>query len=285
MVPDSSDRSLGSREEPLASVIIPANNEAGTITRTLDALTGEARGGEFDIVVVCNGCTDETAKLARSVPGVRVVEIAPASKIAALREGDHSSDVFPRIYLDGDVVLSTKAARALAEALATGEALVAGIPGRYVLDDVPLSVQLFYEFRQRLPVFADGIIGAGVYALSAEGRARFGEWPEVLGDDQFVFRLFDTKDRAVLRAHHTLVEPAPDLRTVVRRGMRVRRGNRELTDGVAGSPPLPPPSAGIGAALRESLRNPRGWLSAAVFAAVMLAIRARSRFAVRFDWS
>lgn len=28
-----------------------------------------------------------------------------------------------------------------------------------------------------MPVFRNGIIGAGVYAFSAAGRARFGLWP------------------------------------------------------------------------------------------------------------
>ena len=270
---------------PRASVVIPAHNEEGRITQTLRALTAEAHPGEFDIVVVCNGCTDATAELARSVPSVTVVELEQASKIAALREGDRRSDAFPRIYLDGDVVLSTQAARDLADALAPGDALVAGIPGRYALDDAPLGVQLFYEFRQRLPVFADGIIGAGVYALSAEGRARFNEWPEILGDDQFIFRLFGANERAVLRHHRTIVEPAPDLRTVVRRGVRVRRGNRELSDGAGGVPRLPPPSAGFGAALRASLRSPRGWLSAAVFATVTLVTRSRSRVTRSSGWS
>ena len=269
---------------PRASVLIPAHNEEGRIARSLRALTAEARPGEFHIIVVCNGCTDATADLARSVPSVTVVELEQASKIAALREGDRRSDVFPRIYLDGDVVLSTQAARDLADALAPGDALVAGIPGSYVLDDVPLGVQLFYEFRQRLPVFADGIIGAGVYALSEQGRARFDEWPEILGDDQFIFRLFDAEERAVLRHHTTFVEPAPDLRTVVRRGVRVRRGNRELTDGAGGVPRLAPPSAGFGRAFRASLRNPRGWLSAAVFTGVTLVIRARTRSARSSDW-
>ena len=270
---------------PRASVVIPAHDEEGYIEQTLRTLLADAEPGEFKVVVVCNGCVDGTADKARQVPGVQVVEIPDASKITALNEGDRRTDHFPRIYLDGDVVLSTYAARDLSDSLAAGDALVAGIPGRYSLDEVPLGVQLFYEFRQRLPVFADGIIGAGVYALSAEGRARFGEWPKILGDDQFVFRLFAAEERAVLRHHATLVEPAPDLRTVVRRGVRVRRGNQELSDGAAGVPHLAPPSAGFGTALRASLRSPRGWLSAAVFTAVTLVTRARSLVARSSGWS
>ena len=269
---------------PGASIVIPAHNEQARIGRTLQALMMDAHEGEFDFVVVCNGCTDGTAEEARAFPGVRVVELEEPSKVAALREGDRRTDVFPRIYLDGDVELSTQAARDLASSLRDGVALVAGVPGRYVLDEAPLGVQLFYEFRQRLPVFADGIIGAGVYALSAEGRARFDEWPDVLGDDQFIYRLFEPAERAAIPEHSTLVEPAQNLRAVVRRGLRVRQGNRQLSLGAAGQPPLSPPRAGMGQAVRYSLKSPRGWASAAVFVTVTLVIRLRSRVGQGHSW-
>ena len=270
--------------EPRASVVIPAHNEEGRIGRTLQSLTMDAREGEFDIVVVCNGCTDATAEEARAFPGVRVVELEEPSKVAALREGDRRTDVFPRIYLDGDVELSTQAARALAAPLREGVALAAGVPGRYVLENAPLGVRLFYEFRQRLPVFADGIIGAGVYAMSTEGRKRFGEWPDVLGDDQFVYRLFSHDERIALRGHQTLVEPPQDLRAVVRRGLRVREGNRQLSVGATGQPQLLSPSAGVGEAVRSSLKSPRGWASAAVFVSVTSVIRLRSHVRGGHGW-
>jgi hypothetical protein len=280
------DDACGARPvRPRASVIVPAHNEAERITRTLETLTADAQPGEFDVVVVCNGCTDDTAGSARSISGVRVVDLERASKIAALREGDRRSQVFPRIYLDADVDLSTQTARALVDALADGRALVAGVPGRYDLDGAPLGVQLFYEFRQRLPVFADGIIGAGVYAMSAEGRARFGEWPEVLGDDQFVYRLFAPAERATVRQHATVVEPAPTLRAVVRRGVRVRRGNQQLGRAAEDRPSLSAPPAGMSVAIRRSLRGPRGLASLLVFVAVTLRIRWIARRGDGGDWA
>jgi glycosyltransferase involved in cell wall biosynthesis len=270
---------------PIASVVVPAHDEQGRIGATLRTLVAGAEPGEFDIVVVCNGCTDGTAAEARQVPGVRVVEIATASKIAALREGDRQSNVFPRIHLDGDVQLSAAATRAMAVALDDDGKLVAGVPGRYRLDEVSPLVRLFYEFRQSLPVFADGIIGAGVYAMSEQGRQRFGEWPEVMGDDQYVYRLFWPEERACLREHHTLVKPLPDLRAVIRRGVRVRQGNDQVTMGAHDAGLLPAPAAGLVPAVRTSLHTVRGVASSVVFAAVMVAIRIRSRFGSVGDWT
>lgn len=268
--------------EEVVSVVVPAHDEQVRIGRTLRTLLADAGDAEFDVIVVCNGCSDGTADEARRVPGVQVVEIEQASKIEALREGDRWAAGFPRIYLDADVQLPTATARALARPLREGRGLVAGVPGRYRLDAVPLRVQLFYEFRQRLPVFADGIIGAGVYALSAEGRARFGVWPEVVGDDQFVYRLFAPHERVVRRDLHTLVDPASDLRTLVRRGVRVRRGNAQLT---VGTPALPAPPAGLRSAAMASLGSVRDVASIIVFVSVTLAIRWRVLVRGRDDWS
>jgi glycosyltransferase involved in cell wall biosynthesis len=103
---------------PVASVVIPAHDEEERIETTLRSLVRGVAHGELEVVVVCNGCTDATATVARSVAGVEVVEIAEASKIAALRVGDERTRTFPRIYLDADVELSGRAAVALARALA-----------------------------------------------------------------------------------------------------------------------------------------------------------------------
>jgi glycosyltransferase involved in cell wall biosynthesis len=272
-------------DSPTASVILPAHNEADNIVATLEALTADAGPGELEIVVVCNGCTDDTAEVAATVPGVRVEQIETPSKLAALRTGDRVATVFPRIYLDADIRLPTATVRALAEALSDDAALVAGVPGRMDLSDSGRLVSLFYEFRDRLPVYAAGGIGAGVYALSRTGRARFDDWPDLRsGDDQFIRRLFAPHERATLPDHATLIEPPPDLRSVIRRGVRTRKGNTRLSAGAAGRD-LPPPPPGRLTALREAARTPRGIASACVFIAVTVIVRVRVRLGrTSDDW-
>ncbi|MFD0821455.1 glycosyltransferase family 2 protein, partial [Micromonospora zhanjiangensis] len=100
-----------------ASVVIPAHNEAALLGRCLARLLADATPGEFEVIVAANGCTDDTALVARTVPGVDVVEIPVASKAAALNAADEVAAAFPRIYLDADVELTTAGARALAAAL------------------------------------------------------------------------------------------------------------------------------------------------------------------------
>ena len=60
----------------------------------------------LDVIVVANGCTDDTAKVAASFgPAVRVLSIPVASKREALVAGDRAARSFPRVYVDADVEL------------------------------------------------------------------------------------------------------------------------------------------------------------------------------------
>ncbi len=272
--------------DPTASVVVPAHDEEDSIGATLDALLADARLGEFEVVVVCNGCRDATAEVASRRPRVQVETLDESSKIAALRRGDEVATAFPRIYLDGDVVLDTAAARALVAALATDEPRAAGIVGRLDTSGSTVLARWYFDFRQLLPVFQRGIIGAGVYAMNRAGRERFGSWPDVTGDDQFVLRTFHDDERILVPGHRTTVAIATDLRSVVRRQFRVRRGNRELTTGRADQAAMPAPSAGVGRALRSAVASPSRWPSAAVWLGVNLYVRARLRMgSAAGDWT
>ena len=64
--------------------MIPAHNEGQVIRRLLEQLITGADPGEMDIIVVANGCADDTAEVAASFgPTVRVLTLPIASKHAA----------------------------------------------------------------------------------------------------------------------------------------------------------------------------------------------------------
>ena len=140
------------------------------IGRCLDALFAGFGPGELDVVVVCNGCSDETAELVRSSGHpVRVVELGAASKPAALRVGDAAASAFPRLYLDADVVLPGSAARRGAGAAAgRRDRCPTADPLRHRGRSAP--VRSYYRARSRVPAVLGSLWGAGVYGLSAAGR-------------------------------------------------------------------------------------------------------------------
>ncbi|MGA8046141.1 MAG: glycosyltransferase, partial [Dermatophilaceae bacterium] len=131
-----------------------AHNEATVIGRTLDALL---MGGEPDleVIVVPNGCTDDTSEVARS-RGVLVVDLDSAGKAAALNAGDAVATTFPRIYLDADIIVPPGGINAIVGGLRSSGALVA-VPGRRLaLAGRPRVVVAYFNINSRLPVFRRG---------------------------------------------------------------------------------------------------------------------------------
>lgn len=208
-----------------ASIVIAAHNEEQVIARTLEALGPSVRSGDFEVLVVCNGCTDRTAQIARGFAGVTVVELDTASKVAALREGDRLAGSGARIYLDADIVLTSRAATDVAAALTTG-ALAARPPRSFDARHAAWVVRRWYALRQSLPSIAGTLWGAGCYALSEGGRSRFGEFPDILSDDLFVHSLFSA-DEIVIVATDPVVITTPrrtaDLLRILRRHHRTQR--------------------------------------------------------------
>ena len=253
----------------IMSVVMPAHDEEAVIERALRGVLTEA-DGRLEVVVVANGCRDATADRARSVdPGIHVVEIAEASKIAALNAGDDAAALFPRAYVDADVDVDAATLLALATALDSSDALVAS--PRLELDLTAASplVRAYYSVWELSAFRRSGHIGSGIYALSAAGRQRFGRFPPVIGDDRFVQGLFRPTERVTLRDHAFTVRPPRTLRALIARGSRIAAGNQQLrTMGLAGSAP----------SARDSLRQliariaprPALWGSFMVYCVVQL---------------
>ncbi|MGH6964182.1 MAG: glycosyltransferase [Phenylobacterium sp.] len=181
----------------MISIIIPAHNEESVIRRGLHAVLDGASPGELEVIVVCNGCSDATAALAREfAPAVQVIETDVASKSNALNLGDEAAHGFPRIYMDADVVMDIASIRKLADAL-RGPTVMAAAPRVETLfsPDCDWSVRAFYDFWMDLPFVKDGMMAAGVYAVSEAGRARFGRFPDIIADDGFCRLQFTPVER------------------------------------------------------------------------------------------
>lgn len=226
--------------QPAASVVIPAHDEETVIDRTLAAVLGDAEPGELEVVVVCNGCTDRTAEAAASfAPRVHVRSIPEASKIAALNEGDGAATCFPRVYLDADVRLPTAGVRDLSAALAADDVLAAAPAMEVDTNASSPLVRSYVAMWRRLPTVEDGLAGRGAYALSAGGRARFGAFPDVIADDRFVHQLFAPGERVTVPTAASVVRAPTDSASLLRRRVRVIRGNAEQPSAPARGPDEP----------------------------------------------
>ncbi|MGW7332426.1 glycosyltransferase [Streptomyces sp. NPDC054840] len=214
----------------MTSIVIPAHNEGRVIGRLLDALLADTPVAGPDIVVVCNGCTDDTARVAGGRGDrVRVVEITTPSKHAALRAGDEHARGFPRLYVDADVVVGAADVRALVGALDRSPELLAAAPGR----DIPLggcawSVRAYYRVWQRLPAVREGLFGRGVIAVTETGHARIAALPPLMADDLAASLAFGPGERRVVEDARVVVRPPRTWSDLIRRRVRAATSSAEF---------------------------------------------------------
>lgn len=212
---------------PAASVVIPAHNEASGILDCLRPLVALGPSLPLEIVVAANGCDDDTVALARTQPGVRVLDLPEPSKVAALNAADEVATVFPRIYLDADVQLDEPALRGIVSALTTDEPRLAAPSVHYDTRGADPVVARYYRVFVELPSARSSTVGRGVYAVSEAGRARFTRFPDLQGDDLFVNRLFSPEERVVTPGFSTVRTPRL-WRDLLRVRTRLAAGNAEL---------------------------------------------------------
>jgi glycosyltransferase involved in cell wall biosynthesis len=205
----------------VTSIIIPAHNEATVIGRLLVQLVSRENPGEFDVIVVANGCSDETAAVAEAFgSGVRVLSIPVASKHAALIAGDEAAKDFPRIYLDADVELGGGDVRALAQALEAPGALAAAPRRELAMAGRPWLVRWYYDVWTRLPEVRQGLFGRGVIGVSELGHQRIAELPPVLADDLAASLAFAPAERIIVSAASVVVHPPRTFGDLMRRRVR-----------------------------------------------------------------
>ena len=278
----------------MPTVVIPAYNEANGIERTLRAVLGDGVG-DLVVVVVANACRDDTAARARAVvvpAGARVVvlETAEGGKTNAMNLGERhlreqGLDLYPRLFLDGDIELEAGSLRAIVDAAAraAGAARVLAARPRFDASRSALPVRLFYAGEAFNPYPRAGAPnGSGTFAVTAAGRARWNEFPTgLLADDSFVERQFAPGERETVAGATAVVRVPRTFAALRRISARKRLGAYEL-DRVAPPRADDRGSAGtFGAVARAMLPNPLRWPAFIVWAAVKTVERLESRAVAR----
>lgn len=259
------------------SLIIPAHDEAGYIDACLDSLLAQDHRGPVELIVVPNGCTDDTAARARSRMAefaargwrLRVEELAQGGKIRALNHGDACATHGMRLYLDADLRLSPHLIGRMVQALDVPAPRYAG--GRLIVAPAKSRIShLYARFWQKLPFVAGNVTGAGQWGVNAAGRARWGAFPQIISDDTFARLQFHEHERILVDApfEWPIVEGFSPL---VRVRRRQDRGVAEIAERF---PELLPRQGHVRPSraelLRLALADPLGF---ATYSAVAVAVR------------
>jgi hypothetical protein len=255
------------------AIVIPAHNEAAVIARTLRSLAPLCDSPDVEVIVVCNGCSDDTAAIARGVNGVVVVDLPDASKTAALNVGDNRASLWPRLYLDADIEITPDAVRSVFEALERPGVVAARPVYVYDTTGAAASVQAYYRARSRIPAPPVRLWGAGGYALSEAGRRRFGSFPDVTADDSWIDVQFADHEKRVVPTIPMRVRTPRDVSGLLAVLTRQRRGQVELG--------IPSTATRRGRSLVASVRGPRSALDLCWYVLLTAVARRRSRAALR----
>jgi glycosyltransferase involved in cell wall biosynthesis len=211
------------------SLVIPAHNESAVIERTLRSVLASRLDRELQVIVVANGCTDDTAAKAGAFgPPVQVIQTAIGNKAEALNLGDRAARFFPRAFMDADVEVSAGLLQAVADAFADGGCRLVAPDCRHVYGGWNPFLAGYYALWRSMPYVRRDTTGRGFYAIDRELRSRFERFGPLLADDRFVHNLAKPSERRVVSGGHTTVRMPPTLRQLLRVKTRWTIGNLQL---------------------------------------------------------
>ena len=190
------------------SVLIPAHDEAAWLPDCLEAmLASEPVPNKVQVIVIANGCSDNTADIARGFAtrfeskGWRytVLDLPEGGKLKAWNAGELSAIGDVLIYLDADVHVSPPLIAQIAAALDTNLPRYAS--GRPRVTTAHSAVTRHYtRFWRTTPFMVHGVPGFGVFAMNRAGRTRWGAWPDIISDDTFARLNFAPEERLSVSA-------------------------------------------------------------------------------------
>lgn len=272
---------MGESDVQGISVIIPAHNEAAVIGRCLASVLASDPVPFLQVVVVANGCSDDTARLAQSYNDqfaangweLSVLDLPEGGKPNALNAGDAAARFGARVYLDADVTLSKTVLPELAGLLAVDAPVYASGRLNIVAPD-NFASRAYARIWRKVPFMAQGVPGCGLFAVNTAGRARWGAFPNIISDDTFVRLHFAADERVSTKGSYDW-PVVSGLRNLIKVRARQDRGVEEVC---ALYPELikneDTPATSIGEKLKLALADPIGF---ATYTGVALVVKFRPK--------
>jgi glycosyltransferase involved in cell wall biosynthesis len=221
------------------SIVIPAHNESMVIERTLGSILANRVNRAVQVIVVANGCSDDTAERARSVARVvnaanfriEVIDAPVGNKIHALNLGDRAAAFFPRAFLDADIEMSPDLLQRVADMFERDpQARLVAPDVRYEYPGRNRLLAGYYHLWQSLPHVKRNTMARGFYAIDERLRERFSEFPLLTADDKFIRNLTTPDERRLVSGAFTRVHLPSTLSDLLNVKTRWTYGNLELSE-------------------------------------------------------
>jgi len=222
---------------PGFSLILPAHNEGAVIEQTLRSIAANRVDRPIQVIVVANGCTDDTAQRPRhfatqhgraGILQIEVIERTVGSKTLALNLGDRAARYFPRAFLDADCQLSPNLLQRAIETFQHPQVHLVAPEARYIYAGRNPFLAGYYRLWQAMPYVKNDTTARGFYAIDAELRERFDEFPSLTADDRFIRNLARPHERRIAQGCYTTVRLPATFSDLIAVKTRWTYGNLEL---------------------------------------------------------
>lgn len=267
---------MASRIPVMATIIVPAHNEASVIEDCLNSIINQK--GIDHIIVPCNGCTDNTVEIVqKKYPNVVCLNIEKPSKTNALNVAEEKARdlgvTYPIFYIDADTQLSKDCISHIIQALKNSEIkLAAPTP---IIDTRKSSwlVKTYYKIWTQLPYIKEGVIATCSFIVTEEGRKRFDVFADVIGDDGFIRCHFKNKEIANIKGAEIYITAPRDIFSLIKIKTRARLGNMEL---IARNKCPIQEAKNYGSVMKDKLFS-REFFSTSIYILIALVIRVRAK--------
>jgi hypothetical protein len=161
--------------------------------------------------------------------------------------------------------------------------LAARPPASYDTKDAGAVVRSYYRARSRLFSLKRCLWGCGAYAVSAAGRARYDVYPEIIADDLSADRWFSRSEIEIIGSEPSVITVPRRVRDLFRVLRRRYLGNVQIQD-LPESPELTTQST-VRDLMAMVMSSPGAAVDAAVFSAIVTAVRITLRISPSADWN
>jgi len=216
----------------MATVIVPAHNEASVIQDCLNSIINQ--DGVDQIIVPCNGCTDNTVDIVKqNYPQVICLDIEKPSKTNALNVAEKTAKElgvsYPIFYIDADTQLSENCIKTITQTMQNNNELLLSAPTPIInTDKSSWLVKTYYKVWTKLPYIKEGVIATCSFIVSEKGRQRFDKFADVIGDDGFIRCHFKNSEIANIEGSEIYITAPRDIYSLIKIKTRARLGNMEL---------------------------------------------------------
>ena len=188
----------------------------------------------MDVIVVANGCDDNTSNLVKQFSQsihqtaikIHLLESPCASKTHAINMAESCIQGDFIIYLDADVILSNDAVEMMVTSLSSFSPLIVSPKPIFIKPKSTLSKIFLYVFSN-FPPMNDDVVGMGCYAINRCARRRWLDFPDLIADDAFVCAHFEQHERVLLKQTY-FITTFPESDKIINVLSRWHRGNMAL---------------------------------------------------------